>query len=124
MQYFPWSTSAFFVGIGGSLHRATYRFAEDTETSTNLAPSSTDVSYDVNSSYVGVPAGWAWIWESGFSLGLDFGPRFRVRREIAYRNDGTTGGVDSEKRDNTVATLDSLERPVNWGGTGIIGWSF
>lgn len=124
VQYFPWSTSAFFVGVGGSFYHATYRFEEETEGSTNLAPSYTGVSYDINSTYIGVPAGWAWIWESGFSLGLDFGPRFRVNRDIAYRNDGASSGVNRGKRDETVATIDSLERPVNWGGTGIIGWSF
>ncbi len=101
VQYFPWSTSAFFLGVAGRFDRATYRFDEETQGSTSLAPAYTDVTYDVDSVYVGVPAGWAWIWESGFSLGMDFGPRFRVQTAVDYRNDGTSGGVNSDKRDNT-----------------------
>jgi hypothetical protein len=124
VHVYPWDSSAFFFGGGISYSKSNYRFSEERMDSTALAPTYTDVAYDSTSTYVGVPVGWAWIWESGFSLTLDVGPRFRVSRTQEMRDDGEASGVNSQSRDRTVETIDSLENPVTLGGSGIIGWSF
>ena len=124
VHYYPWDSSAFFFGGAVSYNKTSYRFAEERMESTSLAPSYTDVSYDSTSMYVGAPVGWAWIWESGFSLTLDFGPRFRVNRNQAMKEDGEADGVNRQTRDKTIETIDSLESPIALGGSGIVGWSF
>lgn len=124
VHYYPWDSSAFFFGGAVSYSKTSYKFAEERMDNTTLAPSYTDVSYDSTSMYVGAPVGWAWIWESGFSLTLDFGPRFRVNRNEAMKENGDSDNVNARSRDKTLETIDSLESPVAIGGSGIIGWSF
>ncbi len=124
VQYFPWDTSAFFVGVGGTYYRGSYKFNEEKVDSTSLNPQFAEVDYQTRSNYIGVPLGWAWIWESGFSLTLDFGPRARVSRSAELTKDGKDEGVSSSERDKTVSTIDSLEPKYTYGGSGIIGWSF
>jgi len=127
VHYYPWETSAFFVGAAASIYTAKYSFHEETSGSTSLLPSYTDVDYNQNATYVGVPLGWAWIWESGFSLTLDFGPRTRVAATGHYSKDGTDDGVDVAKRDLTTKAIDKLGTGILFGGpTGnlLVGWSF
>lgn len=124
VQIFPWDSSAFFLGVAGAYRNARYRYQEETEASTTLAPAYTAIKYETTSSYVGVPVGWAWIWGSGFSLSFDFGPRFRVNKEQDLANDGATSGVSTTKRDHTIGIIDDLEPKVAWGGSSLIGWSF
>ena len=71
-----------------------------------------------------MPVGFAWIWESGFSLTLDVGPRARVSRTAEVTRDGHDEGVSAKERSSTLNTLDSLEPRITYGGAGIIGWSF
>ncbi len=124
VQVFPWDSSAFFLGVAGTYRNARYRYQEETEASLAAAPAYTAIKYETTSSYVGIPVGWAWIWGSGFSLSLDFGPRFRVNKEQKLANDGTTSGVSATKRDHTIGIIDELEPRVAWGGSSLIGWSF
>lgn len=124
LQYFPWDTSAFFIGAGATFNRAYYHFDEATVDSTSLNPQYGEVNYETRSTYVGVPVGWAWIWTPGFSLTLDFGPRARVSRTTNVSRDGSQNEVSSKERDKTIETIDSLEPRYSWGGSGIIGWSF
>lgn len=123
VQVFPWDDSAFFVGIGASLVRSSYYVEEETIGSTALAPTTTGIGYKTKSSYVGVPIGWAWIWENGLSLTADLGPRFRVGRDAELTEDGSASDVDIAKRDATVEKLDAVERPVHFGGL-FLGYSF
>jgi hypothetical protein len=123
VQFFPFDTSAFFIGLQGTYQRAWYEFEEERSDSTSLAPTYTDVKYRTKSNYLGVQAGWAWIWESGFSMGVQAGPRVRVSHQGEYANEGDD--VNTDKRDKTVETIDSLEQGVRLStGLGIIGWSF
>lgn len=123
-HYYPIDTSAFFVGVGASILSARSKFDEHTTGSTSLAPEYTEVEYKTNATYVSVPVGWAWIWESGFSLSLDFGPRFRVNASSSYGNDGSAGSVAADKRDASKEYLDNRVPVMAIGGNSIIGWSF
>ena len=123
-HYYPWDDSAFFIGLGGSYTSTKYTYAEETEGSTALAPTFTEVAYNSNTSYVGAPIGWAWIWENGITVSLDFGPRVLVSQSGSYKNDGLAGEVNEEKRDRTTEVIESVESPVTFGGSGIIGYSF
>lgn len=124
VQYFPFATSAFFVGAGATFNRAYYKYDEETVDSTSLNPQYGEVNYETRSTYVGVPVGWAWIWTPGFSLTLDFGPRARITHTSAVSRDGSAQNVSSNERDKTTQTIDSLEPKYTLGGSGIIGWSF
>lgn len=124
VHYYPSDTSAFYIGLGASLYSSRSEFGEETANSTTLAPEYTDVDYQTKANYIGAPVGWAWIWESGFSFSLDFGPRFRVDQSTSYGNDGSSSDVDAAKRDETKDYLDSRRPVVAMGGNGIIGWSF
>jgi hypothetical protein len=124
VQYFPFDSSAFFVGAAATINRSYYKFEEETVDSTTLNPQYGEVNYETKSTYVGVPIGFAWIWESGFSLTLDVGPRARVARTSEVSADGSSSYVSSKERDKTIETIDSLEPRYSWGGSGLIGWSF
>ena len=125
VQYFPWDTSAFFVGAGASYRMSKLSYDETRTGSTGLAPSYTGVAYNRNSTYASVPLGWAWIWNSGFSLTFDFGPRVRVSQSTSYTKNGAGDGVDADQRDRTVKAINQSESFANLGGgSGMIGWSF
>jgi hypothetical protein len=124
VQYFPWSTSAFFVGAGGSYYTAKMKYDEDRMGSPNLEPSLTSVAYSRNSTYVGVPFGWAWIWTPGFSLTVDLEPQWRVATSDKYKDDGTSDQVNTDNRDRTVKAIDGLETAMNTTLGFLIGWSF
>jgi hypothetical protein len=124
-HYYPIDTSAFFVGIGASIMSSRSKYNEETTGHTALAPEYTEIDVKRNATYLAVPVGWAWIWESGFSLSLDFGPRFRVSSSSSYGNDGSAGSVAVDKRDTTKEYLDNREPVMAVGGANtIIGWSF
>lgn len=125
VHLYPSDTSAFYIGLGASMYSSRSEFGEETTAdSTTLAPAYTEVDYQTKANYIGAPVGWAWIWESGFSFSLDFGPRFRLNQSTSYGNDGSAAGVDAEKRNETKEYLDSRMPVVAMGGNGIIGWSF
>jgi hypothetical protein len=123
LQVFPWETSAFMIGLGATVEQRRYRFNEEVVGSTALAPQFSEVEYGVQNIYVGVPVGWAWIWESGFSFTLDVGPRWRVSRTMSgYTERGT---VDEAKFTVTdTALADKVETAIQYGGSGILGYSF
>lgn len=123
-HYYPIDTSAFYVGLGASMLSSRSKFNEETSGSTELAPEYTEVDFKTNATYVAVPLGWAWIWESGFSLSLDFGPRFRVNASSSYGNDGSSNSVAADKRDASKEYLDNRVPVMAIGGNSIIGWSF
>ncbi len=124
IQYFPWASSAFFVGGGATFSRAYYKYDEETVDSTSLNPQYGEVNYETKAVYVGVPVGFAWIWAPGFSITLDVGPRARISYSSTVTRDGSGRDVSSAEREKTTSTIDSLEPRYTLGGSGMIGWSF
>lgn len=123
VMYFPKDDSAFFIGAGGSYMSSKYKFSEETSGFTSLAPSYADIEYETKATYIGVPVGWAWIWENGVSLTLDVGPRVRMSRSTTYSDDGAAASVDPKKRDQTAKLLDTGESRVGLGSL-FFGYSF
>jgi len=125
VHYYPWATSAFFVGAGARFSTLKYTFEEENSQSTALAPSYSEVKYNVASTEVHMPLGWHWIWESGFTAMLDFGPRMNVAYKGRFTDDGSESGVSADQRDRTAESIDRVNRNgVRFGGTGLVGWSF
>lgn len=120
VHYYPWATSAFFVGAGLEVARSRYNFEED-----RTDGGTTNVSYETTGTYLGVPAGWAWIWDNGFSLFFDLGPRWRVREASRFNDSGEDENVNVSERDDMVDDLDELfANRVRFGGSSMIGFSF
>ena len=124
VQYFPWDTSAFFVGAGGTYKKTASNFQENTADSTTLEPSYTPVSMESKSIYFNVPVGWAWIWTPGFSLTLDATASIPVSHSNTYDNDGTTGKVNETNRNKTVDAIEKNQTSISMALGGMIGWSF
>lgn len=120
-HYYPWETSAFFIGAGLRHAETKFRFDEPLE---NDADTTTSIKFTNKSDYLAVPVGWAWIWGTGFSLTLDLGPRFRIGRSQSFSSDGA-GLVSKSSRDETVDDLEKLYAgSFLIGGNAIIGYSF
>lgn len=125
VQYFPWDTSAFFVGAGASYQTKTSRFDEKTSSWTLAEPAYAPVTTNTTTTYLAVPVGWAWIWGTGFSLTLDFGPRIRMSQSTKFTNDGSTAGVDADRRSRTVDAINDQDSRLSLGGaSSILGWAF
>jgi hypothetical protein len=123
VQFFPWDTSAFYVGVGGSYQKAHVSY-DELRGGENLDGATTSVEYQRSAMYVGVPVGWAWIWAPGASLTLDFGPKFLVSKSNAYTKDGSAGAVDVAQRDRNVKTIDKEGASQVILGNFLLGWSF
>lgn len=105
-----WDTSAFYWGLGVGRAESLSRFSESKTGSTSAAPLFTPVAYETSATYINAPIGWNWIWENGFTLKLDTGPRFAVAKASKFRNDGGTE-VNEEERRITTSALDKTYNP-------------
>jgi hypothetical protein len=114
--------SAFFLGIGADTNQTTYTFDERTNTYSSANKTYADVEYDVRTTRIGMPLGWAWIWEEGFTIILDIGPRLEIAKSGSYDDDGEDEDVDVDRRDDYVDRLTG--RVISFGASGIIGYSF
>lgn len=121
-HHYPWETSAFFVGLGYAYKEQDFSFKEPLSED---ATQKIKIKYTDMASYVGVPLGWAWVWDRGFSLTLDFGPRWRV----SHRRHIEESGMDQVNLTSRDDTMDELEetyigRSELGGGTMLLGFSF
>ena len=121
-HHYPWKTSAFFAGIGFDYMAHDLQWQEQTNAYTAANPTRTQVQYGDRALYFRIPLGWAWIWNSGFTLMFDFGPGFRLYRGTRWINDGTAGNVDTGSRDDFANHVG--DQVFKFGGSGLIGWSF
>ena len=121
-HYFPWDSSAFFVGAGLEYDQSKYYFNEQIDGSTALNPLLTDIEYGNKAVYATMPFGWEWIWESGFALTLNLDLRHSVSDQTSYAKDGSQQKVAVDSRDAVVQELDRN----HWfgAGLGIIGYAF
>jgi hypothetical protein len=117
VQYFLWDTSAFHIGAG--LEAGSGKVAFDAKQSNSDAL--TRVKYARESRSIYAPIGWFWIWESGASLGLNFGPSWRFYSRQSLVNDGGAN-VDVNDRDKVINHSPSFN--VIQGGQVFIGYSF
>ena len=119
--YFPWHTSAFNMGISVKKGTSTLSYNADGATSTAVS-SRINVEYQRSYTTIGIPVGWYWIWENGFTLSLDFGPRWRVTNSLSWNYDGGTA-VNQSERDSFQSKMENVNA-FTLGGAGIIGYSF
>lgn len=122
-SFYPFETSAFRTGLGLEMHNSTASFDSDTlDRDVYGFPGSTRASYKQSSMFLSIPLGWSWIWDSGFSFSLDYGPRIRLSRSTSWKN---TGGsrVDQSFRDNYMNDKED-DKNVQFGGSGGFGYSF
>ena len=125
VHYYPWETSAFMVGAGLNISKNKYVYDEEKEGSTTLAPTYSEVKYEVSSTEIHMPLGWHWIWENGVTLMLDFGPSVNVAYKGKYSNDGSENGVKPEERDRSISALDNTKQGgLRFAGASLIGYSF
>ena len=126
VHFYPMVSSAFFLGAGASYTKSRYGFKEH-NTEYSVSSQTTDVEYEKTLVYARMPVGWAWIWNNGFSLTLDFGPALLMSRNGHYNSGGDgMSGVDIAKRDSTRDTVESLDpkfRVID-GINTMIGYSF
>ncbi len=108
-HYYPWQTSAFFIGMGVEGHRNKYTNKLISGTDANQADELVEINNSTSTS-VSIPMGWAWIWGNGFTFVLDLGPRLKV----------------SEKFKEEAGPLQDLRNKGNLtiGGGAVLGYSF
>lgn len=115
-----WDTSAFYVGGGVRVAQGEISFDAKNALTGKLTER---VRYMRNDVYLTIPIGWYWIWESAFTLGLDFGPNLRISKSLKISSDGgvNVDGVDRDKYADEITAGNGFEFG---GGRGIIGFSF
>lgn len=123
IQYFPWDTSSFFFGAGATYRKSKLSYQETVAGST-LTEDSTNVSLERTSTSVGVPVGWCWIWQPGFTFQLAATPSVVASRKTTLSDDGTDGNVDQEQRDRTLKGLAKNQGVLSVSAGLLIGWSF
>jgi len=116
---FPWKTSAFCFGLGVNTGKGKVSFDADVVGSST---EKTRVEFNRSMTYVGVPVGWYWIWENGFTFFLNFGPNYRVAHKTSLTKDGGLT-VDAAQRDDFISSIEDAKR-VAWGYYGLMGYSF
>lgn len=125
VRYYPWKTSAFFIGAAAYQNTDRYNFKTINNGEIGLAEDATAEEYNIKTTHMVIPFGWAWIWESGFTFGLDLSIDYRVKGATEISNNSSINRADVE---NVVANIDE-----NYGntiglssasGTSIIGYSF
>lgn len=115
LNYFPSKTSAFFIGIGG--------VKKLSESKILVIDSDESVSYTSEATSIRPGIGWNWIWESGFSLFLDFGYPILISQSQKHKDSVSDEGKNAAK---------SFEKYLyrqngmieGGGGSSMIGWSF
>lgn len=122
-SFYPIHSSAFRVGFGLESHTSKVSFDSNTLDLDQYGfPGSTKVSYAQNSIYLAIPLGWSWIWDSGFSFSIDYGPRFRLSRSTDWKNAGGSR-VDAAFRDRYGNSKED-DKNIQLGGSGGFGYSF
>lgn len=125
MHVHPFDSSGFYLGLGAQRRMSKETYMEYAQNYASEDAPSIAVTHASDKRYVGVPIGWTWIWKSGFTLHLDFGPYFNTgggRDEFSHAE-----GVDTASRDKTLNQIDTYRSSDNAPfimGIGYLGWSF
>ena len=108
-HWHPSKVSAFFVGGSLDMGRHVYE-ASDLVWNTARGQFQTvfQTSWRSVSLTLGVPVGFTWIWNSGFTMSLDIGPRLKFY----------------ERSNGQAYSHAERDRFARWGGIGLLGYSF
>lgn len=121
-SYYPIKSSAFRIGAGLGFEQMTVAFDADLDEGQPDDAPLERVTYKRTATFLSLPIGWHWIWDSGFSFSLNMGPNFRVSHKVSYTDEGAAA-VDEDDRDEYRDDTES-ERKMTWGGLGYFGYSF
>lgn len=121
VHYYPWSTSAFFMGVGFQNKTAEYSVAVDQNVST-LEEADANLKYSSRVTKVKVPVGWSWIYENGFSVLFDLGPTISVKEQGTVS--GTANNQPSTRKDLLVKDLARDSKGAFLDGIITLGYSF
>lgn len=122
LSYYPWDSSAFRLGLGGSQQQSNVKFfALNKTVDSPLIP----VEYKVNYTYGTVSAGWNWVFESlwGFTFGFDFAVHNRVAASSTLVTNGGDS-VDTTDRDDYFKAYDKSRKTMYGSLLSHYGWSF
>lgn len=121
--WYPFESSAFFVGGGVMSRRVTTYFNEKTQS----GDGEVSVRAEDSGIAMGVPVGFTWIWQSGATFHMDIGPHFYLSKTRRYTSGEDGSGVDESARDETMRWINSQHiydnekvRATNF----ILGFSF
>ena len=121
VHYYPWSTSAFFMGVGFKNETSEYSVAVDQNVAT-LEEADSNLKYSSRVTKVKVPVGWSWIYENGFSVLFDFGPVVSVKEQGS--TSGSANSQPSQRKDLLVKDLSRDSRGPLLDGILTLGYSF
>jgi hypothetical protein len=121
VHYYPWSTSAFFFGLGLKSTASEYSLAVNNE-GTTLNESDTNFKYSSKTTKVKVPVGWSWIYENGFSLLLDMGLKVATNEVSSTNVKGEA--IDTERQKLLTEDLSSDSKGTIFEPIFTLGYSF
>lgn len=106
LRTFPFG-GAFYLGVNGGIQTLTASMSEG-----DLA-----VESDMSSPIIAPQLGWLWTWDSGFTLGLNFGvqiplakdPEVKVKYQGVDVSDAPNQIPDQDKRDKANSLKDSVQ---------------
>lgn len=122
-RFYPWDASAFFFGVGFGQEEDSVQFKALESGKLSLDDGYADVKVTEKKSSINIPIGWQWIWDSGFTFGLSFGPKYIFNKQTVT---SANKEYDQSDYDWIVETSEDEERFSFSGSlsTGVIGYSF
>jgi len=122
LHYYPWTTSAFFMGAGIKTESKNYALAVNNDGSALESDAATNLTYSAKVKKIRVPLGWNWIYESGFSMLLDIGPNVAVSETATslVKNDQ----LDATKKEMLISDLSRDSRGALLEPVFSLGYSF
>ncbi len=121
LHYYPWSTSAFFFGLGLKSTTSQYSLAVDNQ-GTTLNEADTNLEYSSKTTKVKVPVGWSWIYENGFSLLFDMGLKVAANEVSSTSSKGEA--IDSKRQKMLVEDLSRDSKGTLFEPIVTLGYSF
>jgi hypothetical protein len=121
LHYYPWSTSAFFFGLGLKSTTSAYSLAVSKE-GTSLNDADSNLEYSSKTTKVKVPVGWSWIYENGFSLLFDMGLKVATNEVSSTNSKGEA--VDSKRQKMIIEDLSRDSKGTLFEPILTLGYSF
>ncbi len=120
-SWYPWATSAFRVGAG--LTQSTGEISFDSP-QVNADAKWRQVRYDISSTYLTLPLGWNWIFETleGFTFGWDIALNYRMLNNSSLTSSDSS--IDTANRDAYFKRFENSQKVVYGSVLSHIGYSF
>ena len=121
-SWYPWATSAFRVGAGLTYSTGVTSFNSP---QANADATWSQVKYKRSSTYLNLPFGWNWIFETlgGFTLGWDYALNYRMLNSSSLTESGGST-IDTADRDAYFKRFENNQKVVYGSVLSHIGWSF